>query len=197
MRTPTRAGLTALSLLLIGGAVQAQTPAPIKLGYVNTEALMAAAPGRAAAESLYNKEVVAFQKQQATWADSLQKQFAAYQKAEPTMTDAKKKTEQERINKLQQELNNLNTLGEAKIRARENEVLAPLMEIVRGAIDEIRSEGGYAMIFSGDQNSPIVAADKNLDLTDKVISRLKTKSATAPAAPSAMAPSAVKKPPTR
>ena len=197
MRIPTRAGLTALSLLLIGGAAQGQTPAPIKIAYVNTEALMAAAPGRAAAESLYNKEVIAFQKQQATWADSLQKQFAAYQKAEPTYTDAKKKSEQERINKLQQDLNNLNTLGEAKIRQRENEVLAPLMEIVRGAIDEIRSEGGYAMIFSGDQNSPIVAADKNLDLTDKVISRLKTKSATAPAAPSAMAPSAVKKPPTR
>jgi outer membrane protein len=197
MRTPTRAGLTALSLLLVGGAVQAQTPAPIKIGYVNTEALMAAAPGRAAAESLYNKEVIAFQKQQATWADSLQKQFAAYQKAEPTYTAAKKESEQQRINKLQQELNNLNTLGEAKIRQRENEVLAPLMEIVRGAIDEIRAEGGYAMIFSGDQNSPIVAADKNLDLTDKVISRLKTKSATAPAAPSAMAPSAVKKPPTR
>lgn len=196
MRTSTRAGLAALSLLLIGGAAQAQTPAPIKIGYVNTEALMAAAPGRAAAESSYNKEVVAFQKQQATWADSLSKQFAAYQKAEPTMTDAKKKSEQERINKLQQDLNNLNTLGEAKIRQRENEVLAPLMEIVRGAIDEIRAEGGYAMIFSGDQNSPIVAADKNLDLTDKVISRLKTKSATAPAAPSAMAPSAVKKPPT-
>ena len=87
MRIPTRAGLTALSLLLIGGAAQGQTPAPIKIAYVNTEALMAAAPGRAAAESLYNKEVIAFQKQQATWADSLQKQFAAYQKAEPTYTD--------------------------------------------------------------------------------------------------------------
>ena len=31
--------------------------------------------------------------------------------------------------------------------------------VVRAAIDEIRVEGGFAMIFSGDQNSPIVAAD--------------------------------------
>lgn len=197
MRTPTRAALTALSLLLIAGVAQAQTPAPIKIGYVNTEALMAAAPGRAAAESLYAKEASAFERQRAAWADSLSKQYAAYQKAEPTYTAAKKQSEQERISKLQQDLTNLATLGEAKIRQRENEVLAPLMEIVRAAIDEIRSEGGYAMIFSGDQNSPIVAADKNLDLTDKVISRLKTKSATTPAAPSAMAPSAVKKPPTQ
>jgi outer membrane protein len=195
MRTTPRAALSALSLLLIGASAQAQTP--IKLGYVNTEALMAAAPGRAAAESSYNKEVLAFQKQQQVWSDSLRKQIDAYQKAMPTLTDAKKKSEEDRLNKLQQDLTNLNTLGEQRIRQRENEVLAPLMEIVRAAIDEIRSEGGYAMIFSGDQNSPIVAADKNLDLTDKVVARLKTKAATTPTAPSAMAPAAVKKPPTR
>ena len=195
MRTTTRAVLSALGLLVIGASAQAQGGA--KIAYVNTEALMAAAPGRATAESTYNKEVVAFQKQQQVWTDSLRKQIDAYQKAEPTLTDAKKKSEQERINRLQQDLTNLNTLGEQRIRQRENEVLAPLMEIVRAAIDEIRAEGGYAMIFSGDQNSPIVAADKNLDLTDKVIARLKTKAATTPAAPSAMAPAAVKKPPTR
>jgi outer membrane protein len=196
MRTITRAALAALSLAVVGSVARAQA-APIKIGYVNTEALMASAPGRAAAESTYNKEVVAFQKQQAVWGDSLQKQYAAYTKAEPTLPESKKKSEQDRLSKLQTDLNNLNTLGEQRIRQRENEVLAPLMEIVRAAIEEIRTEGGYAMIFSGDQNSPIVAADKNLDLTDRVVARLKTKAATAPAAPSAMAPAAVKKPPTQ
>lgn len=193
MRYSIRAGLAAVGLLAIGGAATAQT-APVKIGYVNTQALMAAAPGRMAAEDAYNKEVVAFQKQQQVWSDSLRNQFAAYQKAEPTLTAAKKQSEQERLQKLQQDLTNLNTLGETKIRQRENEVLAPLMEIVRAAIEEIRTEGGYAMIFSGDENSPIVAADKNLDLTDRVVARLKTKAATA-TAPSAMSPSAVKKPP--
>jgi outer membrane protein len=197
MRTTIRAASTALGLLLIGTTAQSQA-APVKIGYVNTEALMAAAPGRAAAESTYNKEVLAFQKQQQVWTDSLRKQVDAYQKAEPTLTAAKKQSEQDRLNKLQNDLANLNTLGEQRIRQRENEVLAPLMEVVRAAIDEIRTEGGYAMIFSGDQNSPIVSADKNLDLTDKVVARLKTKAATAPAAaPSAMAPAAVKKPPTQ
>ena len=195
MRTTIRAALSALSLAVVAGAAQGQV-APVKIGYVNTEALMAAAPGRAAAESSYNKEVLAFQKQQQIWTDSLQKQILAYQKAAPALSEAKKKSEEERLGKLQQDLTNQNTLGEQKIRQRENEVLAPLMEIVRAAIEEIRTEGGYAMIFSGDQNSPIVAADKNLDLTDRVVARLKTKAATTPTTPSAMAPAAVKKPPT-
>lgn len=196
MITTFRAAATALFLTALGTTAGAQV-APTKLGYVNTEALMAAAPGRSAAESTYNKELMAFQRQQQAWSDSLKKQYEAYTKAEPLMAAAKKQSEQDRIQKLQQDLANLNTLGEQKMQAREREVLAPLMEIVRNAIDEIRAEGGYAMIFSADQNSPIVAADKNLDLTEKVIARLKTKAATTPAAPSSMAPSAVKKPPTR
>jgi outer membrane protein len=196
MRPTIRAAMAALGLLVIGSTARGQST-PIKLGYVNTEVLMASAPGRAAAEALYNKEVEAFQKQQKVWSDSLRKQVDAYTKAEPLLSAAKKESEQARLQKLNQDLTNLNTLGEAKIQQRQNEVLAPLMEVVRAAIDEIRTEGGYAMIFSGDQNSPIVAADKNLDLTEKVVARLKTKAATTPAAPSAMAPSAVKKPPTR
>lgn len=196
MITTFRAAAAALVLLAIGGTAEAQGNST-KIGYVNTAALMASAPGRVAAESTYNKELVAFQKQQQTWSDSLRKQYEAYQKAEPTLTPAKKASEQERIQKLQQDLANLNTLGEQKMQQREREVLAPLMEVVRNTIDEIRSEGGYAMIFSGDENSPIVSADKNLDLTERVVARLKTKAATTPSAPSAMAPAAVKKPPTR
>jgi outer membrane protein len=196
MRTPIRAALAAFGLLVIAGAAQAQG-ASIKIGYVNTQALMASAPGRAAAESSYNREMVAFQKQQQVWSDSLRKQVEAYTKAEPMLSAAKKQSEQERLQKLNTDLTNLNTLGEQKLRQRENEVLAPLMEIVRAAIEEIRSEGGYAMIFSGDENSPIVAADKNLDITDRVVARLKTKAAAAPTPTSGMAPAAVKRPPTR
>jgi Skp family chaperone for outer membrane proteins len=61
MNTTFRAAAAALVLLAIGGIAEAQGT-PTKIGYVNTQALMAAAPGRAAAESTYNREVLAFQK---------------------------------------------------------------------------------------------------------------------------------------
>jgi outer membrane protein len=197
MRTIVRAAAAALGLVAAGSTAHAQA-APAKIGYVNTQVLMQAAPGKAAAESTFNKEAQALEAKRQVWSDSLKKQYDVYTKAEPTYSDAKKRTEQERIQKLQQDLANQSTLAEQKLQQRQQEVLAPLMEVVRAAIDEIRSEGGYAIIFSGDENSPIVSADKNLDLTDKVVARLKTKAATAtPAAPSAMSTSAVKRPPTQ
>ena len=41
-------------------------------------------------------------------------------------------------------------------------------------IEAVRSEGGYAFIFDvSTQGGNIVAADRSLDLTDKVIEKLK------------------------
>ena len=192
-----RAAATALLLTTVTGAAQAQSAA-MKFGYVNTESLMAVAPGKAAAESVYNREVLAFTAQQKKWTDSLTKLFESYKKEEPKLTEGQKATKQAFISAVQQEFDAKNQSGQQKMQTRQSELLAPLMELVKKAIDDIRTEDGYAIIFSGDANSPIVSADKNLDITDRVVSRLKTIAAKAPAPPSSMAPAAVvKKPPTR
>ena len=51
--------------------------------------------------------------------------------------------------------------------------MAPIMEQVKKVLDDIRIEDGYAMIINGDPNL-ILAYDKNLDITDRVVARLKT-----------------------
>ena len=205
MLTTLRVATTALVITAVvtsAAKAQAQTSppaaAPVKLAYVNTETLMAAAPGRAAAQASYEKDAAAFQTQQKKWSDSLDKLISDFQKVEPTLTAAKKKAKQDSIQSVQTDLQAKNLDGQQKLQTRQNELLAPLMEMVKKAIDDIRVEDGYTIIFSGDANSPIVSADKNLDITDRVMGRLKTMAAKAPAAPSAMAPSAlIKKPPTR
>lgn len=201
MFTTLRAAAAALVFTAIASVSQAQgaaPPAPIKIGYVKTEALMAAAPGRDAAQATYDKEIAAFTVQQKKWSDSLQKLVDDYKKAAPKMTDPQKQAQELKISTIQSELDAKNQDGTQKMQARMNELLAPLMEVVKKAIEDIRVEDGYAIIFSGDANTPIVSADKNLDLTDRVVGRLKTLAAKAPAAPSPMGPAAVtKKPPTR
>ncbi|HEY6220549.1 MAG TPA: OmpH family outer membrane protein [Gemmatimonadaceae bacterium] len=194
-----RIGVAAIALALIGistAGAQSPTPAPVaKVGYVNTEALMAAAPGKKAADSLYAKEMADFTAQQKRWGDSLNKMMDKYRAAATKMTDVQKAAEEKRITDTQSEFDQKNQAGIQRMQNRQNELVAPLMEVVKKAIDDIRVEDGFAIIFSGDANSPIVSADKNLDLTERVVNRLKTMAAKAPAS---MAPAAVtKKPPTK
>ena len=82
--------------------------------------------------------------------------------------------------------------------------MAPIMEGLRKVLDDVRQEGGYSFIFDVTAGAFIVSADKNLDITDRVLSKLRLsapKATTAPAAKPAgptSAPAGVttKKPPT-
>lgn len=176
MRSILRATVIALSLPLAAAAAQTQ---PLKIAYVNPQALMAAAPGRAAAESLLNKEGESYRAQLQTLQDSVNKLLAQYQKDEPTLTATQKDTRQKAMQALETELQGKNAQFQQQFQQHENEVMAPVTEQVRKVLDDIRTEGGYALILSNDpQGSPIVSADKNLDITDRVVARLRTVAAT-------------------
>ena len=99
----------AAALVFTAGAVTARAqgaaaPAPTKIGYVKTEALMAAAPGRDAAQATYDKEIAVFTVQQKKWQDSLTKLVDDYKKAAPTMTDAQKQAQELKISGIQADL---------------------------------------------------------------------------------------------
>jgi outer membrane protein len=177
MRSFICATVIALSLPLAGAA--AQTQAPLKIAYVNPQALMAAAPGRAAAESLLTKEGDSYRAQLQTLQDSVNNMLAKYQKDEPTLTAAQKDSRQKAMQALETELQGKNAQFQQQFQQHENEVMAPVTEQVRKVLDDIRTEGGYSLILSNDpQGSPIVSADKNLDITDRVVARLRTVAAT-------------------
>jgi len=69
------------------------------------------------------------------------------------------------------------------------EAMQPLFDQIKIALDDVRQSDGYAMIFDiGGQSNPIVSMDRNLDLSDRVLARIRAMPATA--APAAAAPAA-------
>ena len=196
---------TAIALSFPLGAASAHAQAPLKIAYVNTQALLAAAPGRAQAESLLTKEGDSYRAQLQVLQDSVNNMLAKYQKDEPTLTTAQKDSRQKAMQALEAELQAKNQQFQQQFAQHENEVMGPVTEQVKKVLDDIRAEDGYAMILANDpQGSAIVSADKNLDITDRVIARLKTTAApsTKPAAKPAGAPPSpagvtTRKPPTQ
>jgi outer membrane protein len=186
-----RATAIALGLVMVAGIAHAQgASAPaLKIGYVNTQALMEAAPGRVQAESLLTKEGDVYQKQLQKMQDSLNTMLSTYQKAEPTLSATQKKTRQDAMQALETELQAKNLQFQQQFQARQQEVMAPIQDVVRKVLDDIREEGGYAMILDRTPGqSPILSADKNLDITDRVVSRLRATAKPALPAPKAGAP---------
>ena len=179
MFTRNRPGVVALVLALTAAPVAAQTggappTGPQKFAYINSQVILDRAPGRAAAESTFNKEIEGYKTQVQKLGDSLQSLFADFEKNQATMTATARDAKQKELATKQQDYQGRVQQLEQQAQQRQFELVQPMMEQIRTVLEEIRNEGGYAFIFDiAAQGGSVVAYDKNLDLTDRVISRLK------------------------
>lgn len=145
-----------------------------KVAFINSRIVLAAAPGYAKAESLYTSEVAGYrvevQKMQATLDSAVQ----AFQQSSVVLSPSARTAKQKELEGQQQRLEARMTELQEKAVQRERDLLEPIQQRVTSIVEGVRAAGGYAMIFDvGVQNSGIVAADRSLDLTQKVIDQLK------------------------
>jgi len=185
MRSTIRSGALVGAALVIASGMASAQQQPTRVAYVNPQALFENAPGRADAEAAFRKETEGFRAELSRMNDQLSQMMSDYQKNEAKMTAADKERRQRAITAKEDSLRARQASLEQQANARQSELMAPIMESVRKVLEDIRVEDGYAVIFSSEPGaSPILAADKNLDITDRVVARLKTVAATkAPATP--------------
>lgn len=193
----------ALAVISVAATAQQATPTTKLIAYVNPQALFENAPGRTDAEATFRKETEAYRTELARLNESLNQAVSDYQKAEKGLTPADKERRQRSLQAKEDSLRARQQELEAAASRRQNELMAPIMELVRKVLEDIRAEDGYAVILSSEPgSSPILAADKNLDITERVVARLRTVAAAKPAAPApkpavgapASAPSGVTRP---
>lgn len=164
----------------------------LKVAYVNSGQILDGAPGRSEALALFEKETLPMRTQIQRMQDSLQSVINEYQKAAPQLTPAQRAQREASIGSRQQEYQQRAQEMQQAAQARQEELMAPVMEQVNKVIQDLRAEDGYAFIFdSGAQVPFIVSADKNLDITTRVIDRLKTLGAPKLPAATAAAPGTV------
>ncbi len=172
MNNFVRAGLIALTVIT---AAPARAQGTLKFAYIDSRAILAQAPGRTEAEAQFQKEMQTYQTQVQKMGDSLNVLMAAYTKSELTLSPAAKETRQKTIREreaaYQQRVQGL----QEQAQQRQGELMGPIMQMINTAISEVRAQDGYAFIFDvGAQGGVVVAADTTLNITDKVLVRLRT-----------------------
>jgi outer membrane protein len=148
--------------------------APTKIGYVDTRLVLREVPGAAQADSTLRRESegarAEVNKLQVSY-DSAQSAFDQSSVVmSPTQRDAKRKELEDLRQRSEQRAQEL----QQRIAQRQNELLDPIQQRVMTAVEAVRREGGFALVFDvASPGSAIVAADKSLDLTSRVIARVK------------------------
>ncbi|HET9003262.1 MAG TPA: OmpH family outer membrane protein [Gemmatimonadaceae bacterium] len=172
-----RAGVVALAVFAVA-PVAAQAQGTLKFAYIDSRALLAQAPGRAEAEAQFQKEMSSYQQQVQKMGDSLNTMMAAYTKAELTLSPAAKEARQKTIRDKEAAYQERVQGLQEQAQQRQGELMGPIMQLINTAISDVRAQDGYSFIFDvGAQGGVVVAADTTLNITEKVLARLKTISA--------------------
>jgi outer membrane protein len=182
--------LAACFLLLAAAPLSAQQ----KLGYVDSRRILSEMPGRTQAEAALRVQIEALGVREKRMVDSLNVMMTSFERDSAKLTQADRV---QRFTALQQyDAQYRDTLEalQSEAQLRQQEAMAPLFDQIRLALEDVRVAEGLTMIFDlGAQGNPIVAMDKNLDVSDRVLARIRAMPAT-PRTPAA-APPAQQKPP--
>jgi len=172
----SRVSLAAVAGLALWGL--AGTPASaqsLKLAFIRGQDVLAQTPGRSEAEAQFNKELEAARAQEKLWGDSINVMLADYGKSEQSLSADARQVRQQTIREKQASFQQRQQQLEQQVQQRQAELVKPILDRVNAVIEQVRSENGYAFVFDAQaQGGGLVAADKNLDITDQVISRLKS-----------------------
>ena len=179
-------GFLAASLL----AVAAAPLAAQKIGYIDSRKVLQEMPGRVAVETQMRTNLETLGLRQKRMVDSLNVMMASFERDSAALPQAEKVA---RFTAMQQYdalyRDTLQAL-EAEAQTQQQESMQPLFDQIRVALEDLRQAEGYAMIFDiGNQANAIVAMDRNLDVSDRVLLRIRaTTTAPRPATPPATQP---------
>ena len=168
----TAVALAALVLGSVGtAAAQGGPPAGTPVVYINSQAILQAAPGAAEAQRTFQRELDEWQadlQKDAAVIDSLQQD---YLRQEVMLSPQAREQKQEAIRSRQQEAVTKQRELENRARQRQGELLQPILDRVTSTIDALRAERNYSIVLDVTSQG-VVAADPALDVTDLVVQRL-------------------------
>lgn len=174
-RTPLAIAATAFLI----GAVAAEAQTSLKIGYINSQEILASSPEAAAAQQQFDDEMQGYQAEIQQLEEELTGLQESLQRQQLTLSpDARAAREEQlqtRVVEYQQRTAQLTQLAEQ----RRAQLIEPIMDRVNAAIEAVRAEGEYHLILDLAAGS-IVAADPALDVTQLVITRMGTAQGPAP-----------------
>jgi len=158
-----------------GSPVAAQAVPATKIAFVNARVLLQGMPGYVKAESTFTKELEAGRAEVQRMQAQLDSAVADFEQQQVMLSPTNRTAKRKELDGKGQVLQQRQQEVQQRLAQRERELLAPMQERLSAVIDGVRAEGNYAMIIDlGAQGLGVITYDKSLDITDRVLARLKT-----------------------
>lgn len=170
VRMPALLGIV-LALVAVASPAEAQAA---RLGFINSQRIMAEAPGTAEAQQAFEQDMDRYRTELERLETELETLQDNFERQQATMSPTVRQERQQEVNSKFLAYQQRRAELEETAQLRQEELVAPIMQRIGEVIEVIRTEGNFGMIFDVAGGPIIVAADPALDLTTQVIQRLRT-----------------------
>jgi len=153
------------------GAASAQTN--LKLGYINSQRILEQDSTAQAAVREFEGDLARYQVELQQLEQEGQALMDQYEQQQAMLSEEARAAREEEIRLKQIQYQQRAAELDQQAAARRAELLQPVMEMINTVIQELRTEGGFSMIFDS-ASQGLVAADPALDLTPAVLTRLQS-----------------------
>ncbi len=143
-----------------------------KFGYIDSQELLILMPERKIAEEEVQTFAKSLESQLQAMTAEYQQSVQEYQANEATYTDLVKQDKVTEITGLEQRIQSFQQNAQQALQSKEQELLEPILQKARQAIEDVASEGDYTYIFDKSVGS-ILYVKESENILDKVKKKLK------------------------
>ena len=143
-----------------------------KFGYIDSQELLLLMPERKTAEEEVQTLAKSLESQLQAMTAEYQQSVQEYQANEATYTDLVKQDKVTEITGLEQRIQSFQQNAQQALQSKEQELLEPILQKARQAIEDVASEGDYTYIFDKSVGS-ILYVKESENILEKVKKKLK------------------------
>jgi outer membrane protein len=164
------------ALLSIAAAIPAA--AQMKIGYLNSEAIMQQLPEAQDAQKQLDGITADWQTELTKMQTDLQRKFEEYDKKKLIMSDKRRSEVEKELQDMDRKMVEYRTAKfgtSGELFAKQNELMKPIQDKVFKAVKDVADEGGYDYVFDKSSTTLLMYSNEKNDLTAKVLAKLQQK----------------------
>ncbi|GEP94816.1 OmpH family outer membrane protein [Chitinophaga cymbidii] len=162
-----------IALVAFTGLFSAKASAQSKIAHINAQALIQAMPETKKAQTDIETFAQGLEKESKTLIDEYNKKMQEFDKASqatPAMSETMKEVKVKEIQEAQKRIQDYETIAREKIQTKQNELLKPVYDKARKAIEDVAKEKGYNYVIDSSEGWLLVTP-----AGDDILAAVKTK----------------------
>ena len=156
----------------------ASAPAQSKVGFINSETILATLPEAQDAQKQLDALTGTWQTDLTKMQGDLQKKFEEYDKKKLIMSDKRRAEVEKDLQDMDKKMVDFRTQkfgASGELFTKQNELMKPVQDKIFKAVKDVAEEDGYDYVFDKTSTTLLMYANTKHDLTAKVVTRLTQK----------------------